>query len=47
MRTGKLLALGTPAELADTHDAYVGELLDTPRRQAERLKERLPPDDAA
>lgn len=47
MRSGKLLALGTPAELADNHDAYVGELLDTPRRQAERLKERLPPDDAA
>jgi osmoprotectant transport system ATP-binding protein len=44
MRSGKLLAQGTPAELADSGDAYVGELLDTPRRQAERLKERLPPE---
>jgi osmoprotectant transport system ATP-binding protein len=42
MHSGKLLAQGTPAELADSGDAYVGELLDTPRRQAERLKERLP-----
>ena len=37
MRGGKLLAQGTPAELADSGDAYVGELLRTPRRQAERL----------
>jgi osmoprotectant transport system ATP-binding protein len=42
MRGGKLLAQGTPAELADSRDPYVGELLDTPRRQAEQLKERLP-----
>jgi osmoprotectant transport system ATP-binding protein len=47
MRSGKLLAEGTPAELAESRDEYVGELLDTPRRQAERLKERLPPDDPA
>src|SRR4051795_8420445 len=37
MRGGRLLAQGTPAELSNTHDAYVGELLRTPRRQAERL----------
>ena len=47
MQGGKLLAQGTPAELADSHDPYVGELLGTPRRQAERLKERLPPEDGA
>jgi osmoprotectant transport system ATP-binding protein len=47
MRSGKLLAQGEPRELAESRDPYVGELLDTPRRQAERLKERLPPDDAA
>jgi len=44
MHKGQLLAQGTPAELADSGNAYVGELLDTPRRQAERLKERLPSD---
>jgi osmoprotectant transport system ATP-binding protein len=42
MRGGKLLARGTPAELAASGDAYVGELLRTPRRQAERLNEVLP-----
>jgi osmoprotectant transport system ATP-binding protein len=42
MRGGKLLAQGTPSELADNDDAYVGELLRTPRRQAERLKMLLP-----
>jgi osmoprotectant transport system ATP-binding protein len=47
MRAGKLLALGTPSELSDSADAYVGELLRTPRRQAERLKVLLPPDGAA
>ncbi|HVX78896.1 MAG TPA: ATP-binding cassette domain-containing protein [Bradyrhizobium sp.] len=44
MRSGKLLAQGTPAELADSCDPYVGELLDAPRRQAEQLKQRLPPE---
>jgi osmoprotectant transport system ATP-binding protein len=43
MRSGQLLAQGTAAELAESGDPYVGELLDTPRRQAEQLKERLPP----
>jgi len=47
MRAGKLLAQGTPAELAGSGDPYVGELLRTPRRQAERLNALLPRDDAA
>jgi len=42
MRAGKLLALGTPAELTQSSDAYVTELLRTPRRQAERLNTLLP-----
>jgi len=47
MRAGKLLALGTPAELTQSGDAYVAELLRTPRRQAERLNALLPRDGAA
>jgi osmoprotectant transport system ATP-binding protein len=47
MRAGRLLAQGTPAKLAKSGDAYVGELLRTPRRQAERLNELLPKDGAA
>jgi osmoprotectant transport system ATP-binding protein len=47
MRAGKLLAQGTPSELSGSTDAYVGELLRTPRRQAERLKVLLPRDGAA
>jgi len=47
MRAGRLLAQGTPAELAASQDPYVGELLRTPRRQAERLHARLPRDGAA
>src|SRR3954453_15779439 len=47
MRGGRLLAQGTPAELSNTHDAYVGELLRTPRRQAERLNVLLPRNGAA
>ena len=42
MRAGKLLAQGTPSELAKSGDDYVGELLRTPRRQADRLNEALP-----
>src|SRR5450432_706701 len=42
MRAGRLLAQGTPAELSDSNDPYVGELLRTPRRQAERLNVLLP-----
>jgi osmoprotectant transport system ATP-binding protein len=44
MRGGRLLAQGKPTELSDSDDSYVGELLHTPRRQAERLKVLLPPD---
>ena len=44
MRSGKLLAQGTPSELSGSDDPYVGELLHTPRRQAERLKMLLPKD---
>jgi osmoprotectant transport system ATP-binding protein len=42
MRSGKLLAEGTPTELSASTDAYVGELLGTPRRQAQRLQMLLP-----
>jgi osmoprotectant transport system ATP-binding protein len=38
MREGRLLALGTAPELSRSDDPYVGELLGTPRRQAERLQ---------
>ena len=47
MRSGRLLAQGTPAQLSRSGDAYVGELLRTPRRQAERLNALLPRDGAA
>jgi osmoprotectant transport system ATP-binding protein len=46
MRGGKVLAQGTPTELSESRDAYVGELLRTPRRQAERLGTLLPRDGA-
>ncbi|RXH18229.1 ATP-binding cassette domain-containing protein [Bradyrhizobium guangzhouense] len=42
MRGGRLLAQGTPAELSASNDAYVLELLRTPRRQVERLNALLP-----
>src|SRR4051794_26511644 len=47
MRAGKLLAQGAPSELSDSDDPYVGELLRTPRRQAERLNVLLPRNGAA
>jgi osmoprotectant transport system ATP-binding protein len=47
MHAGRLLAQGTPTELSESSDAYVGELLRTPRRQAARLKVLLPRDGAA
>ncbi|MBW7970480.1 ABC transporter ATP-binding protein [Bradyrhizobium sp. BR 10289] len=47
MRGGKLLAQGTPAELSNSGDAYVLELLRTPRRQVERLNALLPASGAA
>lgn len=42
MREGRLLALGTAKELLESDDPHVGELLGTPRRQAERLQKLLP-----
>ena len=42
-----LSLVGTPAELSNSDDPYVGELLRTPRRQAERLNVLLPRDGAA
>jgi osmoprotectant transport system ATP-binding protein len=47
MRSGKLLAQGTAAELSGSSDAYVLELLRTPRRQVERLNTLLPQSGAA
>jgi osmoprotectant transport system ATP-binding protein len=47
MHAGKLLALGTPAELSKSDASYVAELLRTPRREAERLNAVLPRDGAA
>jgi osmoprotectant transport system ATP-binding protein len=47
MRAGKLLAQGTPADLSSSTDPYVGELMRTPRRQAERLALLLPKGSAA
>jgi osmoprotectant transport system ATP-binding protein len=41
MHEGRLLALGTAAELSRSDDPYVGELLGTPRRQAKRLQAAL------
>jgi len=46
MRAGRLMAVGTPAELSNSSDSYVVELLRTPRRQAERLHMLLPRDTA-
>jgi osmoprotectant transport system ATP-binding protein len=42
VRSGRILAEGTGVELAASRDEYVGELLGTPRRQAERLAALLP-----
>ena len=47
MRGGQLLAQGTPTELSNSSDAYVLELLRTPRRQVERLNALLPTSGAA
>ncbi|MET4069289.1 osmoprotectant transport system ATP-binding protein [Bradyrhizobium sp. S3.2.6] len=47
MRGGKLLAQGTPSELSTSSDAYVLELLSTPRRQVDRLNALLPQGGAA
>ncbi|MBV8924032.1 MAG: ATP-binding cassette domain-containing protein [Bradyrhizobium sp.] len=47
MQAGRLKALGTPAELSQSGDTYVANLLRTPRREAERLNALLPRDGAA
>jgi osmoprotectant transport system ATP-binding protein len=47
MRTGRLLALAGAAELGNSDEAYVTELLSTPRRQAARLNALLPQGGAA
>jgi len=47
MQAGQLVAQGTAAELADSHEPYVTELMGTPRRQTERLNRLLPGDAAA
>ena len=47
MHSGRLLAQGTPAELSNSTDAYVLELLRTPRRQVERLNALLSQSGAA
>ena len=41
MKTGRLIAHGTPAELAHDADPEVAALMDAPRRQAERLRAKL------
>lgn len=46
MRAGRLIAQGTAQQLSNATDVYVGELLNNPRRQAERLQELLPKDRA-
>jgi len=42
MRDGRIIAQGTATELASVDDTDVDALLQTPRRQAERLRELLP-----
>ncbi|MEH2510190.1 osmoprotectant transport system ATP-binding protein [Nitrobacteraceae bacterium AZCC 1564] len=42
MHNGDLIAQGSARELSTSDDSYVRELLDTPRRQADRLQELLP-----
>jgi len=46
MQSGRLIAEGTPAQLAASKNPYVNELLGTPRRQAERLKHLIARDGA-
>lgn len=43
MREGRLVAVGTARELAASSDAGVLALLRTPRRQAARLQDLMPP----
>jgi len=46
MRAGRLVAQGTAQELSQSTEPYVVELLNMPRRQAERLQQLLPKDGA-
>jgi osmoprotectant transport system ATP-binding protein len=41
MKAGQIVAHGTPAELARDADRDVADLMDAPRRQAERLRAKL------
>jgi osmoprotectant transport system ATP-binding protein len=41
LKAGRILADGAPAALMAAADPDVRALLDAPRRQAERLKQRL------
>jgi len=41
MKAGRIIAHGTPAELARDADRDVAALMDAPRRQAERLRAKL------
>ena len=41
MKAGRIIAQGTPAELARDADPEVAALMDAPRRQAERLRAKL------
>jgi osmoprotectant transport system ATP-binding protein len=41
MDQGRVRAEGTPAALLASSDAAVRALMETPRRQAERVRERL------
>jgi osmoprotectant transport system ATP-binding protein len=43
LEAGRILADGTPADLAACAEPGVRALIDAPRRQAERLRERLEP----
>ncbi|MDD3838378.1 MAG: ATP-binding cassette domain-containing protein, partial [Phenylobacterium sp.] len=43
LKAGRLLAAGTAAELLASADPDVRFLIEAPRRQAERLRERLAP----
>jgi osmoprotectant transport system ATP-binding protein len=47
MHAGRVLALGTPAEVSRSAEPYVAELMQTPRRQAQRLSALLPRDGMA
>lgn len=41
MQEGRLIAVGAPADLMTLDDAYVRDLLETPRQQAERIARKF------